>query len=129
MHRPVLGGKYCQAHAAECTKSPEECLIEGHRQMPMGNTLALQYKIDGQWCDRSTVDIRDVRAYELSLLRRKSDKVVPETDTCNKDLRKGTSEMSAGRKSSGILAAVTPCVQILAIRPMYASESSTQVLL
>ena len=65
----------------------------------------------------------------MSLLRRKSDKGVPETDTCNKDLRKGTSEMSAGRKSSGILAAVTPCLQILAIRPMYASESLTQVLL
>ena len=95
----------------------------------MGNTLALQYKMDGHWRDRSKVDIRDVRAYELFLLRRKSDRGVPETDTCNNVLSNGTSEISAGRQRSGKLAGVTACLQMLAIRPMHASESWTQVFL
>lgn len=37
--------------------------------------------------------------------------------------------VSCGRKSNGILAAVTPCLQIASIKPMFASESPTQVLL
>ena len=69
------------------------------------------------------------RAYELFLLRRTSDRGAPETGTCNKDPRKGVSEISAGRESSGILATAAPCLQILAIRRTCASESLAQVLL
>ena len=52
-----------------------------------------------------------------------------DTDTCNKDDRKGVSESTCCRKSSGLLVAVTPCLQIAAVRPMYASESLTPVLI
>ena len=47
----------------------------------------------------------------------------------HKDDRKGISETRVARKSNGILVAVSPCLQIMAIRPMYASESVTQVVL
>lgn len=45
----------------------------------------------------------------------------------HKDDRKGISETRVTRKSNGILAAVSPCLYILAIRPIYASEFVTQV--
>ena len=45
------------------------------------------------------------------------------------DERKGVAESSCRRKSSGILVAVSPCLQILSIAPMYSSESATQVVL
>ncbi len=67
-----------------------------------------------------------VRAYELSLLRRK---VPLEEGSCNKDDRKGVGEIEVARKSSGILVAVTPCLQIVSIKPMYAAESLTQVVI
>ena len=38
-------------------------------------------------------------------------------------------ETLVARKSSGILVAVTPCLQIVAARPMYSSESLVQVFL
>ena len=47
----------------------------------------------------------------------------------HKDDRRGISETRVARKSNGILVAVSPCLQIMAIRPMYASESVTQVVL
>ena len=38
-------------------------------------------------------------------------------------------EFVVGRKTAGVLVAVTPCLQIVAIAPMWASESIPQVLL
>jgi hypothetical protein len=52
-----------------------------------------------------------------------------EDEGCNKDERKIRDETSVSRKTSGILVAVTPCLQIVAIRPMFAAESLCQVLL
>lgn len=45
----------------------------------------------------------------------------------HKDDRKGISETRVSRKSRRVLVAVALCLQIIAIRPMYASESLTQV--
>ena len=42
---------------------------------------------------------------------------------------RGTSETWMGRKSCGILVAVTPCLRMVDLRPMYAAESLNQVLL
>ena len=128
--RPVPGGRYCKDHASECTMAPEDCVIDDHRTVVAGDALALEYHVAGCWRPHSAVDIASVRAYELRLLRARStkDRDTADTDTCNKDPRKGGCETTCGRKSNGILAAVTPCLQIAAIRPMYATESLTQVL-
>jgi hypothetical protein len=108
----------------------EECDIQDHRIVVAGDCLALEYRIDGRWCGHAQMDVASVRAYELRLLRSKptKDTDTGDTDTCNRDTRKGSCETACGRKSNGILAAVTPCLQIAAVRPMYAAESLTQVL-
>jgi hypothetical protein len=53
----------------------------------------------------------------------------PVDGECNKDDRKAVDETVCGRKSAGILVAVTPCLQIAAVTPLFASESITQVVL
>jgi hypothetical protein len=68
-----------------------------------------------------------VRAYEESLLR-KGPPVI-DAHECNKDVRKGVDEIIAGRKTAGILVGVAPCLQIVAVTPMYAAESISQLLL
>ena len=76
------------------------------------------------------MSVAEVRAYELSLLRvRELTKEDGPREECGKDLRKGVSETFCGRKSSGCLIAVMPCLQIGSIRPMFASESLTEVML
>eukprot|EP00959_Pyramimonas_sp_CCMP1952_P448253 9386262-Pyramimonas_sp.AAC.1 len=61
------------------------------------------------------------------LLRRARQK--KQQEDCNKDDRKDVDELLVGRKSAGIFVAVTPCLQIAAIAPMWASESISQLLL
>lgn len=79
------------------------------------------------WTPRHEVEDSEVRAYELRLLKPKSAKDDDAAAVCNKDDRKEVTETLCSRKSQGILAAVSPCLQILAARPMFASESLTQV--
>jgi hypothetical protein len=76
------------------------------------------------------VPVEHIRAYEMKLLRaRPVHHADLHGESCNKDAKKDVAETTVcGRKSSGILVAVTPCLQIVAIRPMYTSESLTQVL-
>ena len=126
--RPVPGGKYCARHMHECTAAVEDCTITEHREVIGPDSLTLEYKVDGTWRPASQMAVSLVRAYELTLLRARTPAHADEFSTCNKDSRKGVPETFASRKSSGILAAVTPCLQIAAVRPMYASESITQVL-
>ena len=49
--------------------------------------------------------------------------------TGNQDDRKGVQETIVSRKSHGILVAVSPCLHIISIRPMFASESLVQVFM
>lgn len=95
--------------------------------------MTLEYEIAGAWVPSADVDVSKIRAYEMRLLRKKkhepADAADEEGAECNRDERKGVSEVSCGRKSSGILAAVTPCLQIAALRPMYSSESFTQIVI
>ena len=126
--RPVPGGKYCARHMRECTTPQEDCTITGHREVVGPDSVSLEYKVDGTWRPATHVAVPQVRAYELTLLRARTTTHADEFSTCNKDSRKGVPETFASRKSSGLLAAVTPCLQIAGVRPMYASESITQVL-
>ena len=128
--RPRPGGKYCATHEAECTLAPEECNIEAHREVKAHDTLLAEFKVEGSWRPAVEVPVAAVRAYEHRLLRTHvSAKSGGDAESCNKDSRKGVSETVCGRNTHGILAAVTPCLQIVAIRSMHASESLTQVLL
>ena len=68
-----------------------------------------------------------VRAYEESLLR-KGPPVI-DAHECNKDVRKGVDEIIAGRKTAGTLVGVAPCLQTVAVTPMYAAESISQLWL
>lgn len=126
--RPVPGGKYCARHMQECTVPVEECTITEHREVRTVDSILLEYKVDDEWRPASQVDTPLIRAYELTLLRARTVPHTDESSTCNKDTRKGVAETFASRKSSGVLAAVMPCLQIAAVRPMYSSESVTQVL-
>ena len=126
--RPVPGGKYCTQHMQECTLPAEDCTISEHREVTASGSILLEYKVSGEWCPASHVNVSLIRAYELTLLRARTVAHTDEYTTCNKDSRKGVAETFASRKSSGVLAAVMPCLQIAAVRPMYSSESVTQVL-
>ena len=90
----------------------------------------------GKWTASHAVPVPVVRSYELSLTRARPRAAPSDSadaspllaESCNKDPRKGAVESgSSGRKTAGVLAAVSPCLQILAIRPMFASESMTQI--
>jgi hypothetical protein len=66
----------------------------------------------------------------MTLLKAKKPTTQELAESCNRDSRKDVPETSFhGRKTSGILVAVTPCLQIVCLRPMFGSESLTQVLL
>jgi len=124
--RPAKGSRFCSKRLAERTAAPEEVRISSHREVFQDSRVLLQYEVDGHWRQAADVPVSHVRAYELSLLRRRT---IAEDGSCSKDDRKGISETQVGRKTSGILVAVTPCLQIVAIKPMYAAESLTQVVL
>ena len=126
--RPGSGAKFCSSHQCECTAAPEDVRITDHREVNSGQHMDLQYFVHGAWAPSSQVDASQIRAYELGLLRKRATtKTTADTSTCNKDERKGVPETFCGRKTAGILAAVAPCLQISAIRPMFATESPTQV--
>ena len=65
--------------------------------------------------------------YEKRLLARQQ-RARP-AEECSKDERKDIDEFLVGRRTAGVFAAVTPCLQFVAISPMWASESISQLLL
>ena len=93
--------------------------------------LGLAYKVDGKGLPRVEVPVAAVRSYELRLLRHRprQDLDGGKAGVCGQDERKQLSETEVGRKSAGMLVAVTPCLQVVRIAPMYAAESVTQVVL
>ena len=128
VRRPTKGATFCSSHSCECTTAPEDIKITSHREKNVGTHMELEYEVEGTWIRSSLVEASQIRAYELGILRKRATTKSPaETGTCNKDERKGVQETFCGRKTAGILAAVTPCLQIAAIKPMFATESPTQV--
>ena len=130
--RPIKGHLYCGRHArgdshggraAACA----EPRIDDHRKVVKDSTLLLEYQVDKKWLPAEGVTQSDVRAYEKPLLRKRT----PLADhDCNEDTRKGVDETTVcGRKSAGILVAVTPCLQIAAMTPMFGSESIITLVL
>lgn len=101
-----------------------------HREVFTDSGISLEYNYNKSWQQAPNVPVGQIRAYEMSLLRvsTRRAEAIP-SESCNKDPRKDVAEtMVRGRKSGGILVAVTPCLQVVAISPMYASESLTQIL-
>ena len=137
------GSKYCRRHS-QSRLPPEATRIAGHREVAAEQGVELQYKVDNAWVAAAAVPLEQARAYVLTLLRPQTRaSLLADPDSCpalassfllvscvagHKDDRKGIPETAITRKSNGILVAVSPCLQILAIRPTYASESVTQVL-
>jgi hypothetical protein len=128
VRRPAPGAFFCADHAAQCTLAPEECHVTAHREAVISSNISLQYCFNKVWCSEADVPVEQIRAYEMSLLRKRRGGSATEA-TCNKDPKKDVAEtVVSGRKSAGILIAVTPCLQIVSVKPMYGAESVTQVL-
>ena len=125
----MKGAYFCARHQADATLPPEQCVVTQHREVAGVGVPELQYLYNDCWTEAATVPATQVRSYEMSLLRAR--KATHErAESCNRDSRKDVSETSFhGRKTGGILVAVTPCLQIVYLQPMYGSESLTQVLL
>ncbi|CAK0887840.1 unnamed protein product, partial [Prorocentrum cordatum] len=127
--RPAPGSLYCKRHAyarghrRRWQQSQDALVVEDHRKTVRQDGVLLEYKVQGGWARREAVNTDDVRQYEMWLLRRARQKKQQEDD------RKDVDELLVGRKSAGIFVAVTPCLQIAAIAPMWASESISQLLL
>lgn len=99
----------------ECTAAPEDASITEHREVSGDSTITLEYKVGNEWVKADALAVSVIRAYELKQLRRRPNpNPADNNETCNRDERKGIAETCCGRKSSGILAAVTPCLQIAA---------------
>ena len=128
--RPMKGAYFCARYQADATLPPEQCAISQHREVVGIGAPELQYMYNDCWTDAASVPATQVRSYEMGLLRARKSTTLELAESCNRDSRKDVSETSFhGRKSGGILVAVTPCLQIVYLRPMYGSESLTQVLL
>lgn len=131
VERPSRGNLYCKkhglghGHGARAAES-DTCRLTSHRKIVRADNVSLEYCVDGVWFPADAVETVDIRAYEKSQLRKTAATTEGE---CNKDTRKSVDETVSGRKSAGILAAVTPCLQIAAIGPMFASESISQLLI
>jgi hypothetical protein len=131
-NRPQRGSKYCAQH-----NLPRDCeavdVLElvCHREVVSDTSVCLEYKSkDGSWIAASAVSAESIRAYEMQLLPTfATQHANEEPETCSKDPRRGTVESYASRKSGGLLVAVYPCMHIVGVRPMYSSESLTQVIL
>lgn len=131
VQRPLPGAYFCRTHQLENTLAPEESEVEKHKEVWAEGGLRLQYFYRGRWVLAQDVPSQHIRAYEMTLLRCRSSKHdrEPVAGSCNKDDRKDVAETEVPRrKTSGILVAVTPCLQIAAVQPMYSSESVTQIL-
>jgi hypothetical protein len=131
-NRPQRGSKYCAAHllpkGSREVAAPE--LVE-HRVVISDHDASLEYKCrDGQWLSSSGAPAASIRAYELTLLPKMHPaRPDDEPETCSKDPLRGTLESYVSRKSGGLLVGVSPCLQVVGVRPMYSSESLTQVIL
>ena len=85
VRRPDPGSKYCSQHAKDCLLPPEQCQIGRHREVRREDGLLLEYEVDGAWLPAASVPPEQVRAYEMTLLRRRDrDEIVEEADSCAK---------------------------------------------
>ena len=125
--RPLRGSKYCAAHQPPAGPV-EQVTITAHREICEGEAILLQYEVGNRvWQRAAAVPMGAIRTYEMDLLPLR-EPLLKQPDACGADPRRGTPEASIGRKSAGILAAVSPCVRVVAIQPMYATESQGQVV-
>ena len=105
--------------------------VEAHREVMTETAVHLEYKLkSGEWVSASQMPAKSIRAYELQMLptvgaRQNSS----DANSCSKDPQRAVEESSVGRKSGGLLIAVYPCLHIVGVRPMYSSESLTQVVM
>ncbi|CAJ1421344.1 unnamed protein product [Effrenium voratum] len=128
--RPERGSKYCQQHQPPAEEAPRGPQLSSHREVVRGSSIVLQYDTgDGSWADAADLPVSAVRHYEVNSLPKKTASAQRPAEECGADVRRGTPEPSIGRKSAGMLIAVSPCLQILGLRPTYSTESITQVLL
>ena len=130
--RPLKGSLCCRDHIRadgqlQQAPGPDAERITEHRKIVRDGGLFLEYRVGGAWVHADVVDVGAIRAYERTLLRKKKSQA--EEGSCNKDDWKDIDETVVGHKNAGCLVAVTPCLQIAAITPLWGSESITQLLL
>jgi hypothetical protein len=107
-------------------------VIVDHRVVHDENRLRFEYKTQGgSWMPLEEASPRSIREYEMNLLPKRDRHHTDddEMDTCSKDPTRAVGESFVSRKSGGLLVAVYPCLHIVGIKPMYSSESLTQVVL
>ena len=134
----VLDGKWSiQTRVIYCREHLDGVIVDQEQgEEPIGKVISrrkkvtssgvyLEYQVDGRWTSEQ-LPSRWIRSYEEHLLRKQ---VILLEHECNKDTRKGVDETIAGRKSAGILVGVAPCLQIVAVAPMFSAESIAQVAL
>ena len=132
--RPKRGSKYCHVHQippldSDATEIP---VIDAHREVFRDSSVLIEYRVGPtRWLSPQEVPLLSIKNYELEQLPKVASHMADEekTTSCSKDPTRGVSETYVARKSSGILLATTPCLQIVGVKPMYSSESLTQVLL
>ena len=125
--RPLRGSKYCAARQPPAGPV-EQVTITAHREICEGEAILLQYEVGNRvWQRAAAVPMGAIRTYEMDLLPLR-EPLLKQPDACGADPRRGSPEASIGRKSAGILAAVSPCMRVVAIQPMYATESQGQVV-
>ena len=128
--RPMKGAYFCARRQADATLPPEQCAVSKRCEVAGVGATELQHLYNHCWTEAANVPATQVRSYEMSLLKARKATTHELAESCNRDSRKDVGETSFhGRKTGGILVAVTPCLQIVYLQPMYGSESLTQVLL
>ena len=130
--RPFRGGKYCSNHDPRLLPDFDDSFeLDAHREVVTDDDIFLEYHVkDGQWVSGAALPAAAIQSYELRLLPKvDADRAKHEEESCSKDSRRGAVEHCIGRKSGGLLIAVYPCLHIVGVRPMYSSESITQVVL
>ena len=106
----------------------EQVTITAQREICEGQAILPEYEVGNRvWQRAAAVLMGAIRTYEMDLLPLR-EPLLKQPDARGADPRRGTPEASVGRKSAGILAAVSPCMRVVAVQPMYATESQGQAV-
>ena len=81
--RPQPGARFCREHQAQCGIASEETSVKSHREVLQSSGGCIEYLVDGDWRRAEQVPVSHVRAYEMSLLRKRARAdLVEEADSC-----------------------------------------------
>ena len=81
--RPQPGARFCREHQAQCGIASEETSVKSHREVLQSSGGRIEYLVDGDWRRAEQVPVSHVRAYEMSLLRKRARAdLVEEADSC-----------------------------------------------